>query len=126
MNGNKRRGTVLTVLTYLTHQLVAETIQRQPEGLQDSSRGLSAQARAIPPEPVKISMTLKGSKKLNLAPLQGANSSTNRSGGLRFASTPGYYLATLRVASAFDSSSMLLPLLRPGKTNEVSASRSDV
>jgi len=45
-----------------------------------------------------LSMILKGSKKLNLAPLRGANSFTNRSGGLHFVTTPGYFLATLRVA----------------------------
>ncbi len=33
-----------------------------------------------------------------------------RSGGLRFAPTPGYSLATLRVANADDESSMSLPL----------------
>jgi hypothetical protein len=33
-----------------------------------------------------------------VAPFQGANSTPSFSGGLRFAATPGYFLATLRVA----------------------------
>ena len=36
---------------------------------------------------------------MGLAPFQGANSTRLFSGGLRFAATPGYSLATLRVAN---------------------------
>jgi len=42
---------------------------------------------------------LKGCKEFEdyLAPLQGCNQRTRRSGGLRFAPTSGYFLTSLRV-----------------------------
>ena len=43
-------------------------------------------------------VTLKGSHN-RLAPFQGAEFCADVSGGLRFAPTPGYFLATLRVAT---------------------------
>jgi len=45
----------------------------------------------------------EGVAELDLAPLQGARPSLKRSGGLRFAPTPGYFLATLQVADAVDA-----------------------
>ena len=78
----------------------AESISKsvtQPKGLADSSRGLSAQQRAIPPDQMGIVfVTLKVSQP---GTPSGCKSLTTRSGGLRFASTPGYFLTTLRVAS---------------------------
>jgi len=53
----------------------------QPEGLQQSSRGLSAQRD-----------TPESSHRIRLAPFQGANSMPSFSGGLRFASTPATFL----------------------------------
>ena len=63
-------------------------VNSQPEGLKASSPGLSAQ-RDTPGSSVKLFLTLKGSQN-SLAPFQGAILKTTLTGGLRFASTPGY------------------------------------
>jgi len=72
---------------------------RQPVGLQDSSRGLSV---AMPPDPKgNCILTLKGSQS-GVAPFQGANPLIRFPGVCATRATPGYFLATLRVANPFD------------------------
>jgi len=69
-----------------------------PEGMKDGSRGLSA---AIPPVPGR-KRPLPG--RVPEPPISGSGTRSGvqagapLSGGLRFAATPGYRLATLRVA----------------------------
>ena len=69
----------------------------QPEGLKESSRGLSA---ARYPR-IRVFMIFDPERVTELvwAPFQGAEFYADFSGGLRFAATPGYSLATLRVAN---------------------------
>ena len=69
----------------------------QPEGLKESSRGSSAAAR-YPRDLGSMIWTLKGSENSS-GTLSGCEFYADVSGGLRFAATPGYSLATLRVAN---------------------------
>ena len=78
-----------------------ETRPMQPVGLRDSSRGSSA---AIPPDGKAICiLTLKGSQ-ISGGTLSGCESLIDRVPGVcATASTPGYFMATLRVANPVDS-----------------------
>jgi len=71
----------------------------QPVRLRDSSRWLKRSVKPLDHDRL-IKRTLKGCKKIVLAPLQGAHDDYQFTGGLRFAATSGYYLATLRVAKS--------------------------
>ena len=92
-NGFRATGNRGTVLTYLTHAVGVS----QPGGLQDNNQWSQTTGKSIDcqhPEGVLEVM-------LQLTPKAGTPSgcepTTTLSGGLRFASTSGYFLRTLQV-----------------------------
>src|ERR1043166_3283997 len=73
----------------------------QPGGLRHSSRGLSAQQRAMPPDQIEIRIvTLKGSHSGTPPGCESFIEAIRGPLPINRDSTPGYFLPTLRVVNA--------------------------